>query len=288
MSAAELQGWFTEKVEDKGVAFSLKLGEHVHGETTPYQRIDIYSTASFGYLMAIDGCTMVSSRDNFFYHEMMAHPALNSHPAPRRVAVIGGGDCGTLNEVLKHPQVERAVQIEIDERVTRLAERYFPELCARNGDPRAELVFGDGIAWIKSAPPASLDVIVVDSTDPVGPAEGLFGRRFYADCLCALDGGGLLVQQSESPLLHLDLIVEMHRFMRESGFAHTRLLHFPQPVYPSGWWSATLAQKTPGPLTARIDEAAIAKLQTRYYCAATHGAAFALPPFVAGAVARPE
>lgn len=280
MSAPQMHGWFTEKVEDQGVAFSLKLGERVHQETTAFQRIEIYRTQTFGFLMVIDGCTMVAGRDNFLYHEMLSHPALNSHPAPRRVAIIGGGDCGTLSEVLKHPEVERAVQIEIDERVTRLSERYFPELCVRNGDPRAELVFGDGIAWIGSAPSASLDVIIVDSTDPVGPAEGLFGRHFYAGCLRALDAGGLLVQQSESPLLHLRLISEMHRCMSAAGFAQTRLLHFPQPIYPSGWWSATIAHKAGGSLAERLDESAIAALATRYYCAATHRAAFALPPFV--------
>ncbi|MDN5875043.1 MAG: polyamine aminopropyltransferase, partial [Sinobacteraceae bacterium] len=239
----KMAGWFTEIMAETGTAFSLKLGEHVHGEQTPFQRIDIYQTESFGYLMVIDGCTMVSTRDNFLYHEMMVHPALNSHAAPRKVAIVGGGDCGTLREVLKHPEVEHATQIEIDERVTRLSEQYFPELVQANNDPRAELFFGDGIAWMKAVPAASLDVIIIDSTDPVGPAEGLFGRQFYSDCLRALRPGGLLVQQSESPLLHLDLIAEMAGYMREAGFAATRLLHFPQPIYPSGWWCALHARK---------------------------------------------
>ncbi|MDR3419416.1 MAG: polyamine aminopropyltransferase [Nevskia sp.] len=274
------QSWFSEAVERTGTAFSLKLGERVHAEQTPYQKIEIYRTESFGYLMTIDGCTMVSTRDNFLYHEMMSHPALNSHPNPQDVVVVGGGDCGTLREVLKHPEVRRAVQVEIDERVTRLSEQYFPELCVANGDPRATLFFGDGIAWMKQAPAASLDLIIIDSTDPVGPAEGLFGLKFYVDCLKALRPGGLLVQQSESPLLHLELIAEMHRFMREAGFAQTRLLHFPQPIYPSGWWSGSVAQKTAGPLAERLDEAMIAALGTKYYNADTHKAAFALPNFV--------
>ncbi|MBL6752069.1 MAG: polyamine aminopropyltransferase [Nevskia sp.] len=279
------ESWFTETVDKTGTAFSLKLGERVHAEKTPYQEIAIYRTASFGYLMTIDGCTMVSTRDNFLYHEMMSHPALHSHPDPRDVVIVGGGDCGTLREVLKHPQVRRAVQVEIDERVTRLSEQYFPELCASNGDPRATLYFGDGIAWMKQAPAASLDLVIIDSTDPVGPAEGLFGRKFYVDCLQALRPGGLLVQQSESPLLHLELIVDMHRAMRQAGFAQTRLLHFPQPIYPSGWWSASIAQKTAGGLAQRLEPAAIAALDTRYYNAQTHAAAFAVPNFVAQALA---
>jgi spermidine synthase len=278
--------WFTEAVEQTGTAFSLKLGALVHAERTPYQKIEIYRTQTFGYLMVIDGCTMVSTRDNFLYHEMLSHPALNSHPAPREVVIVGGGDCGTLREVLKHAEVRRAVQVEIDERVTRLAEQYFPELCAANADPRAQLVFGDGIAWMKNAAPESLDVVIVDSTDPVGPAEGLFGAKFYRDCLRALRPGGLLVQQSESPLLHQDLIVQIHRHLHAAGFARTHLLHFPQPIYPSGWWSATLAQKSPQPLVERLEPDRLAALDTRYYNAAIHRAGFALPNFLRQALAE--
>lgn len=274
------KNWFTEMDEATGTALSLRLGEHVHGEQTPIQRIDIYRTETFGYLMTIDGCTMVTTRDNFLYHEMMAHPVLNAHPVPKRVAIVGGGDCGTLNEVLKHPEVESAVQIEIDERVTRLSEAYFPELCERNADPRAELFFGDGLQWMRDVAPGSLDVVIVDSTDPVGPAEGLFGPRFYGDVLRALGPEGLLVHQSESPLLHQELISAMHRAMREAGFAQTHLLHFPQPIYPSGWWSASMACKHARPIGERLDEGAIAALDTRYYNAATHRAAFALPNYL--------
>ena len=196
------RSWFTEPMESTGTAFSLK-GEKLHEEQTPYQKIEIWKTETFGYLMTIDGCTMVSTRDNFLYHEMMSHPALNSHPNPETVVIVGGGDCGTLREVLKHPEVKSATQVEIDERVTRLSEQYFPELCDKNSDPRATLFFGDGIQWMKDAAPGSIDLIIIDSTDPVGPAEGLFGKKFYLDCIKALKPTGLLVQQSESPLLHL-------------------------------------------------------------------------------------
>lgn len=227
---------------------------------------------------------MVSTRDNFFYHEMMSHPALFSHPHPKRVVVIGGGDCGTLREVLKHQSVEHVLQVEIDERVTRLAEKYFPELCESNQDPRAELYFGDGIEWVRNAKPGSVDLIIVDSTDPVGPAEGLFGKQFYADALRALSDAGLLVQQSESPLLHTGILAAMHQAMREAGFKQTYVLSFPQPLYPSGYWSASLAGKSALPLKPRLAEIDAAVLRTRYYNAAIHQAAFALPPFVAEAV----
>jgi len=277
--------WFSEPVDATGTAFSLKLGERVHSEQTPFQKIEIFKTETFGWLMTIDGCTMVSTRDNFLYHEMMSHPALNSHPAPEHVVIVGGGDCGTLREVLKHPEVKTATQVEIDERVTRLSEQYFPELCVANNDPRAALFFGDGLAWMKEVAPASLDVIIIDSTDPVGPAEGLFGAKFYVDCLRALKPGGLLIQQSESPILHLPLITEMHKFMRQAGFAQTRLIHFPQTIYPSGWWSGSIAQKTAGPLAARLDEKAIEAMDCQFYNIDTHAAAFALPTFVKKAIA---
>lgn len=273
------QSWFTEPVEATGTAFSLR-GRRVHEEQTPYQRIEIWDTESFGYLMTIDGCTMVSTRDNFLYHEMMSHPALNSHPDPQNVVIVGGGDCGTLSEVLKHPEVKSATQVEIDERVTRLSEKYFPELCTRNGDPRATLFFGDGIQWMKDARPGSIDLIIIDSTDPVGPAEGLFGKRFYLDCIKALKPDGLLVQQSESPLLHLKLIQEMHAAMREAGFARTHLFHFPQVIYPSGWWSGSIALKQDRPLVERLDQTAITALDAQFYNAATHRGAFALPSYV--------
>jgi len=271
--------WFTEISADAGSAFSLRLKTKLHEEQTPFQTIAIYDTQGFGRLMVIDGCTMLSSRENFLYHEMLAHPALFTHPAPRRVAIIGGGDCGTLREVLKHREVEEATQIDIDERVTRLAEQYFPELTASNRDPRARLLFDDGIRWVRQAEPGSLDVIIVDSTDPVGPAEGLFSAAFYADCLRALGAGGLLVQQSESPLYHLHILREMHPAMRTAGFADTKTLFFPQTIYPSGWWSATLARKADTIEGFRVGAAAAREFETLYYNAEIHQAALAEPEF---------
>ena len=205
--------WFTEPCKEGGSAFSMKVHEKLHDEQTGFQRIEIYATEFFGNLMVIDGFVMLTARDNFLYHEMMAHPALFSHPDPRQVVVIGGGDCGTLREVMQHPGVEHCLQVEqlveIDERVTRLAEAFFPELCTANDDPRAAFLFGDGIQWMKDAAAGSVDVIIVDSTDPIGPAEGLFTEAFYRDCHRVLASDGVLVQQSESPLYHMNIIGPM-------------------------------------------------------------------------------
>jgi spermidine synthase len=272
------ESWLSEKHEPVGSAFSLKATK-IHEEQTPFQTIAIYGTEHYGRVMTIDGCFMLTGRDNFVYHEMMTHPALMGHPDPRRVVIIGGGDCGSLQETLKHACVERVVQVDIDERVTRLSERYFPELCTSNADTRAELLFADGIEYVKQAQAGSLDVIIVDSTDPVGPAEGLFREPFYRDCHRALRGHGLLVQQSESPLLHAQAIIKpMHEAMRRAGFGDTATLHFPLSCYPSGWWTATLAVKDgrvpAAPVTTR------ASPRTRYYNAAIHHACFATPQFL--------
>ncbi len=267
--------WFSEVCKDAGSAISWRIEAHLAHETTDYQTIDIYQTSHWGNLMVIDGFVMLTSRDNFLYHEMLTHPALFSHPDPKRVLIIGGGDCGTLSEVLRHTSVARCTQVEIDERVTRLAERFFPELCERNGDPRAELLFDDGLAYIRNLEPESLDLIIVDSTDPIGPAEGLFGPAFVADCARALDQGGMLVQQSESPLLHQELIAGVRDNMSRAGFDEIRTLGFPQPCYPSGWWSATQARL--GGSIEPVDPARFSAsgIKTRYFNPGVHAGALA-------------
>lgn len=271
--------WFTEVCEEAGSAFSLQVRRKLFEEQSPFQKVEVYETEKWGNLMAIDGYVMLTSRDNFLYHEMMSHPVLFTHRNPRNVVIIGGGDCGTLREVLKHPGVEKCWQIDIDEVVTRAAEKHFPELCESNDDPRAELLWIDGLKWVKEAAPESVDVVIVDSTDPIGPAEGLFGERFYRDCIRMLAPGGILVQQSESPLIHKRLLNEMREAMRNAGFADTRTLGFPQPVYPSGWWSATMASKDVALTNFRRSDAVNRPFRTEYYNEAIHDAALQMPVF---------
>lgn len=270
--------WVTEISRGSGTAFSFAINAQLHEETTPYQHIAVYDTTHFGKLMTIDGFVMLTTRDNFLYHEMMCHPILYTHPDPQDVVIIGGGDCGSLREVLRHTTVKSAIQIDIDERVTVLARKYFPELCESNDDPRAQLLFQDGIQWMAEAPTASADVIIVDSTDPLGPGEGLFTVAFYKECLRVLRSEGLLVQQSESPFIHQTIIKDMHKAMQQAGFHHQQLIHFPQPVYPSGWWSATLTTKGKDwPHYRKHDPHAFA---TTYYSAAIHEAAQVNPVFI--------
>lgn len=272
--------WFSEASETEGMAFSLRVTDKLHDEQTDYQHIQIYQTAQWGRLMVIDGCIMLTGRDNFLYHEMMSHPALFTHDAPRDVLIIGGGDCGTLREVLRHDSVVSATQVDIDAGVTRASEHFFPELTEANDDPRAELRFEDGVRYIDSVADASFDVVIIDSTDPVGIAEGLFGSPFLRSVHRALRPGGVLVQQSESPLLHRDSVIrELHTALDDAGFGSRATLPFPVPSYPSGWWSCTLAGRERDVHQFREMDARAAAFPTQYYTAGIHHGALQPPAF---------
>ncbi len=268
------KNWYTEKWQGQGAAISLRITDKIHDEQTDYQRIEIYETESFGRLMTLDGLVMVTDRDNFIYHEMMTHPAVLTHPSPKKVLIIGGGDCGALKEVLKHKNIIQVDQVELDEGVTRVAEKYFPALCASNNDARARLIFDDGIKWIQNSKTASYDLIIIDSTDPVGPAAGLFEHEFYRACYTALTKDGILMAQSESPLFHASLIKSMRQDMNSAGFQTLATLLFPQCTYPSGWWSATLASKS------RLNKPRACDVETLYYSSGIHASAQVLPPFL--------
>lgn len=272
--------WVTEIFAPEGSAFSFKFNAKLHEEKSDYAQIAIYDTEKFGHLMLMDGCVMLTQRDNFFYHEMLSHPALFTHPHPKQVVIIGGGDCGTLREVLKHPDVESVTQIDIDERVTRLSEIYFPELCSSNQDTRAHFDFADGIEWIANCQENTADILIIDSTDPVGVAEGLFSRDFYRNCFKALNPSGILVCQSESPFYHIDLIKGIQKNLGESGFTSTATLSFPQPCYPSGWWSVTMAGKLSNVRDFRMEAVSQKSFSTQYYNAAIHQAALAIPEYL--------
>ena len=222
---------------------------------------------------------MLRAWDDFFCREMMAHPAQFTRPALRWVCIVGSGDRGTLQEALRHPQVEQVTQVDIDERVTRLAEQCFPELTGVINDASARLLFDNGIAWVGRADPDSLDLIIVDSTDPVGPAVGLFTQTLFEGCLRALAPGGILIQQSESHLLHMDTLRRLYADMLGAGFLDVQTRFFPRAVYPSGWWSVTLARKGE-PIGCFQVEAVVGRpFATRYCNADTRRAALARPEF---------
>lgn len=272
--------WFTEIDIKNGSAFSFKINKKLTQEQSEYQKIEIYETEKFGNLMVIDGFVMLTTKDNFLYHEMLSHPVLYTHKNPENVVIIGGGDCGTLQQVLLHNTVKKVTQIDIDKKVTDLAYKYFPELCVNNDDSRAQLLFADGVKYMQECAPNSLDIIIVDSTDPIGPGEGLFNLAFYKNCFKALKSGGLIVQQSESPLYHLDNILNpMKQEMTKAGFSNNKTLFFPQPCYPSGWWSCTMAGKENNLELIRKEAILNKNFKTKYYNLNIHKAASAMPEF---------
>jgi spermidine synthase len=279
-------GWFTEEWSGEGSAISFRLAHKLYEKRSDFQTIEVFETERFGRLLTLDGLVMLTDRENFIYHEMLSHPALFTHPAPGEVLIIGGGDCGTLREVLKHPQVQRVQQVEIDAEVTRAAERFFPLLCESNTDPRASLHFEDGIDWVKRAAPESYDLIIVDGSDPLGPAAVLFSEEFFAACHRALRSGGLMCGQSESPLFHMDLLAHVHRSLGAAGFGECRTLFFPQCVYPSGWWSATLGCKGGSIPDFRVEDVDRRPFETQYYNAEVHRAASAMPEFFRRRIGR--
>lgn len=267
--------WFTER-QTEDLALGLRIEETLIRETTPYQELMVARTRSFGNLLTLDGTVQLTERDEFFYHEMLVHVPLAAHPRPRRVLVIGGGDGGTVREALRHESVEHVDLVEIDARVTDAARRFFPTLSGALDDPRVTVRHVDGIRFVADAADGSYDVVLVDSTDPVGAAEGLFGPAFYAQVSRALGPEGILVAQSESPLLHLELIRRMAAGMREA-FGRAALYLTPVPTYPSGLWSFLAASRTCDVSRPRPD---LPEFPTRYYTPEIHRAAFCLPPFV--------
>ena len=270
--------WFSEYAD--GYGMSLLIRDKLYEEQTPYQLIEVFETGTFGHLLTLDGITMLTGRDNFIYHEMMTHPALFSHDQPGDVVIVGGGDCGSLCEVLKHKSIRQVIQVELDERVTRVAEEFFPELCASNSDPRVQFLFEDAVAWMHTAEQESADVIILDTTDPVGQAERLFAEPFYRDCHRVLRDGGIAVAQSESPFMDLEILKRLRGELKSAGFESMQTLQFFLPTYPSGWWSATLAGKNRVFEPDKFRNSDRNSVKTRYYSADIHKASGMLPPYL--------
>lgn len=262
-------------------ALSFEVTRSLYTEKSEYQEIEILETPEFGKVMLLDGVLMVTEKDEFVYHEMLAHPALFTHPKPARVLIIGGGDCGTMSRVLMHKDVEKLVQVELDEMVTRVAKDYFPALTAACDDPRAELVFADGIRYLKETD-EKFDVILIDSTDPVGPAEGLFRRPFFEDCKRVLTDDGILCLQSESPWIESlrPVISEVNRDLK-SLFPCVRAYSAAIQTYQAGLWLFQMASLAHDPLDLSISsKISEADLKCLYYHANLHYSSFVLPAFV--------
>jgi spermidine synthase len=267
--------WFTEK-QTEHFGITARIVRTHHTEQTDFQKLDMVETAEFGNMLILDGMVMTTQKDEFVYHEMVTHPALNTHPNPKHVLVVGGGDGGAIREVLKHPSVEKAVLVEIDGKVIEYSKKYLPEIAGKLDDPRVEVLVDDGFMHIHNHKNA-YDVIMVDSTEPVGPAAKLFERGFYQGIYEALKDEGIFVAQTDNPWFKGDLIKKVFADVKEI-FPITRLYTANIPTYPSGLWTFTLGSKKYDPLQVKIEE--IKELDTKYYTPELHHAAFVLPRFV--------
>lgn len=270
-----MEMWFTEK-QTETFGIMAKVKETLVREQTLYQDLAIIDTEQFGRMLTLDGMVMTTVKDEFVYHEMVAHPALFTHPNPRRVLVVGGGDGGVIRETLKHPQVEKAVLVDIDGKVIEYSKKYLPEIAGWLDDPRVEVIVNDGYMHIHEHK-NEYDVVMVDSTEPVGPAVQLFERGFYAAIYDSLTEDGLFVAQTDNPWFKADLIRNVQRDVSEI-FPITRLYWANIPTYPSGLWTFTIGSKKHDPLKTDISQ--IPDIETRYYTPQLHHAAFVLPRFV--------
>lgn len=267
--------WFTEQ-QTKDVKISVRVKQILHQEETPFQSLAVFDTEQFGRMLVLDNVIQTTVKDEFFYHEMITHVALNTHAAPKKVLVIGGGDGGAVREIIKHQSVEKAVHCEIDGAVIEASRRFLPEISCALDNPRVEIIIDDGIKHVRENK-NTYDVIMVDSTDPVGPAVGLFSASFYSDIYESLKDDGIFVAQTESPFFNRDLIPGLYKDI--SGiFPVTRLYLAVVPTYPGGLWTFTMGSKKYDPL--KVDISKISQMDTRYYSPAIHQTCFLLPPFV--------
>jgi len=272
--------WFSE-LQTPSLAISCRTKATLHSEKTEFQDLMVIDTEAFGRMLLLDGVIQTSIKDEFVYHEMITHVALNTLKNPKRALVVGGGDGGSIREILKHKSIEKATLVEIDRRVVEVCKEYLPEISVGLQDPRVEIIFDDGIKHVKEHK-NTYDLIVVDSTDPVGPAVGLFAKEFYASVYEALTDEGMFVAQTESPFFNAELIKRVMNDVRDIfPIAKIFLAHI--PTYPGGCWSFTLGSKKYDP--EQVDLSNLPQLDTKYYSPEIHKAAFVLPPFVKEIVA---
>lgn len=273
--------WFTEKY-DEDVKVSYKLDQHLFHKKSNFQTIDVYKNNLFGNYLVIDDIMMITEKDEFIYHEMITHVPMACNPNIKNVLVIGAGDGGTVRELCKYEHIESITMVEIDEEVVNACLKFFPQVSSSlKNDKRVKLLFEDGIEFVKNSKQDIYDLIIVDSTDPIGPGEGLFSIEFYKNCYRILKSQGILVNQSESPYYPFN-IRELQRSCNKINKIFPILDYYQAfiPTYPSGHWLFGFASKSISPLNDNIEKWNELKFKTKYYNTNLHRGSFALPNYV--------
>ena len=271
--------WYTEQ-QTEDVRFSIKIKQHLYSAKSDFQQVDVFDSVEFGRFLTLDGLMMVTEKDEFIYHDMIVHVPMATNPNIKKVCVIGAGDGGTVRELLRYSHIESIDMVEIDQMVVDVSLAYLPQTASQLHHEKVNLFFEDGLKFIRSKE-NEYDLIIVDSTDPFGPGEGLFTKEFYSNCYRALNAQGILVNQHESPYYPA--------FERNMRRAHQRISEVFEvakvyqahiPTYPSGHWLFGYASKGIEPLNENIHSWSNYGLNTRYYNPQLHIGCFALPTYV--------
>ena len=273
--------WFSEQ-HTPNVKLSIRVDKQLYSKQSQYQRIDIFESQDFGRFLTLDGIMMLTEKDEFIYHEMIVHVPMSVHPNAERILVIGAGDGGVIRELTKYPSVQSIDMVEIDEEVVRACQTYLPQTAGYFDDPRVTLHFQDGLKFVRQQKEKEYDLIIVDSTDPFGPGEGLFTKEFYGNCYKALKKDGIMVNQHESPFYEEDANAVQRAHKRIVESFHTSLVYQAHiPSYPSGHWLFGFSSKKYHPIEDfRAKDWKDLKIKTRYYNTQLHVGAFALPNYV--------
>lgn len=272
--------WFSEP-HTPDVKLSIRVDRQLYSGESEFQRIDVYESPEFGRFLALDGYVMLTEKDEFIYHEMLVHVPMAVHPCVKKVLVIGAGDGGAVRELVRYPEIGHIDLVEIDKEVIQVCREFLPKTSCRLDDERVHIHHEDGLKFVRSRED-EYDLIVVDSTDPFGPGEGLFTKEFYGNCYKALKEDGIMVNQHESPFYEADAkaCMRAHKRIVES-FPISRVYQAHIPTYPSGHWLFGFASKKYHPVHDLDAERWLAReLETGYYTPRLHEGAFCLPAYV--------
>ena len=272
--------WFSE-AHSPDVKFSIRVDKQLYSAQSEFQRIDIFESPEFGRFLTLDGYMMLTEKDEFIYHEMITHPAMAVHPHARDILVIGAGDGGVIRELCRYNDVAHIDMVEIDPQVVEVCREFLPKTACSLDDPRVSIHYEDGLKFIRSKVDC-YDLIIVDSTDPFGPGEGLFTREFYGNCSKALRSDGIMVNQHESPFYDADAVAcqRAHKRIVES-FPISKVYQAHIPTYPSGHWLFGFASKKYHPLRDLNEKRwNDRKLPCWYYTTTLHKGAFYIPAYV--------